>query len=326
MISRLIGIAVLSAIVACASSGDKSATENTVKASPTAPASATVLRGEELFTEGKFAQARSAFEEAIADDPEDKRAWLDMGLVSEQLGDWDAAEQAYRRAIEIDPNFVQAINNLGVLVRERGNLVEAATLLERAVEIDPGLVSAYFNLALTYEDQGRFGLAEDAYLSAIGLMPNDAISRINLGLMYVGLDKNDKAAEQLNAAIPLIGSDVALSIAVGEGLRRAQRPDQAQQVLERALAAAGDSPPLELLAELSLVYFATDRIDKSEALMRRAAAQDPRDPALQYALAAILLKQHKELEAKKHFQKTIDLAPSGPYAGRARTRLEQLAP
>ena len=54
----------------------------------------------------------------------------------------------------------------------------------------------------------------------------------------------------------LASVDVLLSLAVGEGLRRAGLPEEALPVLRNALSQAADPPPTELLAELSLAYYA----------------------------------------------------------------------
>ena len=98
-----------------------------------------MLRGERLLTEGKVGEAKRVFEQALADDPNDPRAWLDLGLVHEATGDFASAEKAYRRATGLDRNFAEAFNNLGVLLREGGKLAEATTMLERAVALDPQL-------------------------------------------------------------------------------------------------------------------------------------------------------------------------------------------
>lgn len=288
------------------------------------PATADVLRGERLLSEGKVGEAQKIFEQAIADDPDDPRAWLDLGLAREEAGDPKSAERAYRRAIEIDPSFAEAFNNLGVIQRERGALADAVVTLRRAVALDPELAAARFNLGLAHEDRGSLGDAEREYLAAIELLPADPVPRINLAMMYLEMGRSEDAATQLGAARSLVGGDVLLSLAVGEGLRRAGLPQEAVSVLRTALNQTSHPPPTELLAELALAYYATDDLDSAEAMMRRAVAQDEIDPALQYAYGSILAKRGQLDRARAHFRRALKLDPDGPYAERARARLQSL--
>jgi Flp pilus assembly protein TadD len=285
-----------------------------------------VLRGERLLAEGKVGQAKRVFEQALANDPNDPRAWLDLGLAHEVAGDFASAEKAYRRSAEVDRNFAEAFNNLGVLLREDGKLPEATTMLERAVALDPQLTAARFNLGLAYEEQGRLAEAEREYLATIDHLPSDPVPRINLAMMLLDMGRREDAAVQLRAARPLVRGDVLLSIPVGEGFRRSGLPEEAVPVLRTALSQASDPPPTELLAELALAYYAVGDLDAAEATMRRALGQNELDAALQYTYGAILAKQGQIGKARAHLRRAAKLDPEGPYADRARARLEALKP
>jgi Flp pilus assembly protein TadD len=283
-----------------------------------------VLRGERLLVNGQVTEAQKIFEQAIADDPDDARAWLDLGLTKEARGDMKSAEAAYRRATEIDDRFAEAFNNLGVLLRESGELDEATAALERAVALDPDLSAARFNLGLAYEERRRYDDAEREYLATIEQLPGDPVPRINLAMMYLEIDRAEDAAAQLRAARPAVRGDVLLSIAVGGALRRAGSPAEAISVLRSALDHAGSRPPTALLAELALSYYATGDLDSAEKTMRRAIGQDEIDPALQYAYGSILAKQGQIGKARSHLRRAVKLDPDGPYAERARKRLDSL--
>ncbi len=311
-------------VCSCAASHG-SATEPSLGESASRPAaSSDVLRGEQLLSEGRVREAQQVFEQAIAGDPNDARAWLDLGLTREAASDYAAAEDAYRKATRIDERFAEGFNNLGVLLRERGDLEGAIDALERAVALDPQFAAARFNLGLAYEDEGRFEDAERAYLATIAELPGDPVPRINLAMMYLEADRIDEALSELRAARDLVRGDVLLSIAVGEGLRRAEAPAEAVAVLEGALERSGDPPATDLLAELALAYYATGDVDAAERAMRRAVAQDEIDPALQYAYGSILAKQGALTKARSHLSRAIALDPTGPYAASARKRLDSL--
>ena len=143
-------------------------------------------------------------------------------------------------------------------------------------------------------------------------------------MMYLDAGRPEEAAAQLEAARPAVLGDVLLSIVVGEGLRRAGRPNDAVAVLESALEQASSPPPTDLLAELSLAYYAAGDLSAAEETMRRAIGQDEIDPALHYAYGSILAKQGELGKARSHLRRSISLDPDGPYAERARKRLDSL--
>jgi len=321
----LVFIALLVVLSAgCGSAQSAPARSQPVEVVSRPPASPEVLRAERLLTEGKVSEAKRIFEEALDADPNDARAWLDVGLAHEATGDFASAEKAYRRATEVDGNFAEAFNNLGVLLREGGKLAEATTMLERAVALDPQLTAARFNLGLAYEEQGKLAEAEREYLATIDRLPSDPVPRINLAMMLIDMGRREDAAVQLRAARPMVRGDVLLSMAVGEGFRRSGLPEEAVPVLRMALSQAPEPPPTELLAELALAYYATGDLDAAEATMSRAVGQNELDPALQYAYGSILAKQGQLGKARAHLRRAAKLDPDGPYADRARARLEAL--
>ena len=58
--------------------------------------------------------------------------------------------------------------------------------------------------------------------------------------------------------------------------------------------------------------------------MAQAAKQNELDPAIQYAYGSILAKRGKIGQARAHLRRAEKLDPDGPYAARARERLESL--
>ena len=77
----LVFIALLVVLSAgCGSAQSAPARSQPVEVVSRPPASPEVLRAERLLTEGKVSEAKRIFEEALDADPNDARAWLDVGL------------------------------------------------------------------------------------------------------------------------------------------------------------------------------------------------------------------------------------------------------
>ena len=66
-------------------------------------------------------RARAVYEEASRVDPSDFRAWFNVGVVSERLGDASRAEEAYGRAAALAPGEARIARSLEALRARRGS-------------------------------------------------------------------------------------------------------------------------------------------------------------------------------------------------------------
>ena len=304
-------------------SAEDPALESRVEEPPRkAPArSPLVKEAETLLAKGDAEGAKSKFEEAIAAQPDDARAYLGLGLCDEALEKFDAAEQAYRKAAEVDPSFAEARNNLGVLLRDKGELDAAIEELTRAAQIDPKLASAHTNLAMALEDAGRASEADAAYKQAVAVTPEDALLRANYGLFLLKQDKADAAATELLAGLEHAKGDRAALLAIGNGLRRAKRADAAVRALHEAIAAGDGRPTPALLAELSLAQNAAGDAIAAKASLDEALLLNPKYATGHYLLASVLAGEGDFKGAMAHYKRCIELDPKSELAARAKEKL-----
>jgi tetratricopeptide (TPR) repeat protein len=99
------------------------------------------------------AEARTAYEKAIALDPAHLDALVNLGRLFHEDGDPAAAEKHYRAALSADPTHPVAAFNLGVALDDLGRLAAAADAYRRAIELDPDNPDAHYNLAGILERQ-----------------------------------------------------------------------------------------------------------------------------------------------------------------------------
>lgn len=101
------------------------------------------------------AEARDAYERAVALDPSHADAHVNLGRLLHAGGEVAAAESHYRVALAGSPAHPTASFNLAVALEDLGRLDEAIAAYERAVEADPLHPDAHFNLARLLEKAGR---------------------------------------------------------------------------------------------------------------------------------------------------------------------------
>jgi len=109
---------------------------------------------------GNSAKARQHFEAATRLNPGRSDAWYDFGVLLFHEKDYAGAERAYRRALEINPYHAEAHNNLGLIEEQRGSFDDAVKNFRAAIEDRPDYPLARFHL-------GRILVKQEKYAEAI---------------------------------------------------------------------------------------------------------------------------------------------------------------
>ena len=158
--------------------------------------------------------ALSSFQTAIEQDPNNYSAYVQLGVMHDQMGD-SAAVQYYNSAIDIYPQSVEAWYNKGMFYQNRGELEpafecyrtlntidstwadpyynqgfihllmteqldSAVYFFDKAVTLDPTYYQAYNNLGLAYEKKGDLEKARINYTKAIEINPEYKLAKENL--------------------------------------------------------------------------------------------------------------------------------------------------
>ena len=92
-----------------------------------------------LFSLGDLEGATSWLEKALQYNPQNYRAWYELGSLrarsTQGKPDKSAAVSAYQKAVTIQPNFAPGLRELGILQAQQQNYPDAAKNLSRAVEL-----------------------------------------------------------------------------------------------------------------------------------------------------------------------------------------------
>ena len=84
-----------------------------------------------LVNQEAFADALPFLKKEVVSDPDNADAWNLIGFSSRKLGDYVTSESAYDKALAIDPNHKGALEYKGELYLTLGNLAGAEELLAR---------------------------------------------------------------------------------------------------------------------------------------------------------------------------------------------------
>jgi tetratricopeptide (TPR) repeat protein len=127
-------------------------------------------RAQVLVARQAWAEAVSAYKDAIAASPRDAVLQNQLGICHQRLGDRKSARSAYNMAIFLNKDYAEAHNNLGTLEHTSGRYKQAISAYGKAIEIRPETVF-YKNLGTAWLARGNVDKALAAWNEAIRLDP-----------------------------------------------------------------------------------------------------------------------------------------------------------
>ena len=169
----------------------------------------------ELSAKGQWEAAAAGWRKILAMEPDNAKAWNNlgaalmwMGAVDEAIGDFRQATQLkpgfhyahfdlglalvlkgkreeaiaeFRRTVEINPDFAQAFQQLGNALAASGKPDEAMASFRRALEIDPQFAEPHNGLGLALLERRNLAEATMHFRHAVALDPRFARAYYNLG-------------------------------------------------------------------------------------------------------------------------------------------------
>ena len=136
-----------------------------------------------LFSQGNAEGARTWVEKALKYNPQNYRAWYELGFLQLKTNK-AAAVAAYERSVGIQPNFALGRRELGILQVQQEDYEEAAKHLSRAVELGLSDAKLFNFLGIAYSRTNRQGKAIRTFRKALQIDPQLAEAHLNLGYAY----------------------------------------------------------------------------------------------------------------------------------------------
>lgn len=225
-----------------------------------------------------------------------------LGDLYSSMGFQDEAIETYSHAVEADPKDGDPHHKLGNLYTDLGKTDEAIAEYQRAIELDPGNALYHNDLGLIYADLGRIDEAIAEYRRAIELDPEVAYPHNNLGLIYAGLGRADEAIAEYRRATEIDQKFTASRINLGMIYSDLGRINDAIAEYQRAIELDPDNAyPHQALGDL---YVYLGRSDDAIDEYQRA-----QNPSAYSMLGYIYRDLGRNDEAIDAYQRAIELAP-----------------
>ncbi|MBV8207148.1 MAG: tetratricopeptide repeat protein, partial [Acidobacteria bacterium] len=336
-----------------AGAGAQTRRHYTIAENAAPPVKPEVTQAEEALDHKNYPAAEELLKKATASDPQDFRAWFDLGLLYNATNRRPDAIAAYRRSVEADSSFFESSFNLGVTLAQAGENAEAARYLRAATGLKP-LADADENHARAWRalgevlaQQKQSQPAAEAFGEAEKLAPRDAALHLSAGRALESAGALDEAGEEFRAAAELDPSSKEALAGIVNVNMRAHRLPEAEAALRKFLAADPQNatahlqlgrvllaeskndeaaPELETALrlqpgdvaverELAGLHASAKQYDKAAAEYRDLVQRDPRNGDLRFAYGTVLMDMHDSAAAQRELLEAARLAPGADVFG-----------
>jgi len=261
--------------------------------------------GEAYLKLNKGREAFQAFSRAVSINANNLQAQVRLGqlyLLGKKI---DEAKKKAELVLEKDPKNIEALLLLSsIQVREK-DLDSAIDTLERAISFEPKAFRPRLSLARIYLIKHDFSNAEKTYLEAIDLDPKSRIPYLELSQLYARKGELAKAENLLKKLISATPSDYQNLYFLASFCEAQRKFDLAEKYYLEAVnkAPRDDIGPLVNVAR----YYARRRkYQKAVAEMNKAVERKPENLNLLATLAQLHLDFGKTEEAEQTIDKVLE--------------------
>jgi superkiller protein 3 len=266
-----------------------------------------ITRGDEALRKERWAEAADAYRKALTIKPEYIDAWYNLAIVLGRSGDMKGAVNASRKAIAINPKDADAWINLGVALFKSDDVEGAIDAFRKTLAINPDHVKAWHVLGIALDKSGDETGAIDAYRKALTIKPDHAEAWYNLG---VALDKSRNAKGAIDAYRKALAINPDIAEAwyyLGIVLSRSSDSKGAMEAFKKAIAIKPDYAGAWVHIGLEFFKDEVRNLDEAKRCFQKALDLRPGYPNAMYNLACAHSLAGKASEAMKWLEKAIKI-------------------
>jgi tetratricopeptide (TPR) repeat protein len=132
----------------------------------------------------------------------DAGAFVQIGVIHQQLNELPAARDAYEKALTINPNFTTALNNLAYLYSEHfGQIDKAYTMAEKARQLRPSDPYTADTLGWILFKRGEYVRSLGLIQEAVSQLASDPEIQFHLGMVDYMTGDEESARKSLRQAV-----------------------------------------------------------------------------------------------------------------------------
>lgn len=261
-----------------------------------------------FFQLGKFDQSLQLLQKELlqlTDNYEKASIHNNIGIIYENLNQFDKAVIEYHQSILLNPNEPSTYSNLGVIYHRLNQMENAKKMYKKAMEIEPDFVEPRFRLAQILlsemkNDEGTRILHECVKIDPKFINAYEILTLINKDT-DLGLDYADKII-----GLEPYGATKGLYYKAYVYFSQ-KKYIEAIDIYEEIIGNEPDNPKAYVNA--SVLYDSMNQLDKALILIHRAFELDPKSKEVIQVLANLLHKKGRNEESLHLFKEILKKNP-----------------
>jgi tetratricopeptide (TPR) repeat protein len=239
------------------------------------------------------------------------------GQTPDQLyrqGKYAEAASAYRQLIDGDPNSADALAGLGRSLLRLHRAGEAVAYLSKAVQLKPADVEMKQALARSYLDTGNAAGAQSLTEFLDESDPHNAETLFLLGESMYRSGFYERAAQALKESLALQADNPAAKNFYAVSLAKSGHLAEAEAACKQLLQDRTKPSDLDVLLTYVQVLDEDGRIAEAQPYAEAAVREQPDNPIARYWQARLLFQSGRLEGAAKEAERSIALSPNLPFA------------
>lgn len=184
---------------------------------------------------GRPEEEIAMYRNALSISPNDGLIWSNLGKALRDHGMFEEAFQAFSESLKYRPDYPNTLTNKAQALLDKGELEDAEQCAGRAIQLFPDLDSAWINRGLARLYQGKFLDALADFGQALRLDEQNADAWYNSGLPLMCTGRIDEAVQRFGKAIELKPNSFAALHWMGLALLCLNEPADSLVFWDRAL-------------------------------------------------------------------------------------------
>jgi len=280
-----------------------------------------VERAEAALQLRDFSGAEALLQKAVAAQPDDYRAWFDLGYIYKNSQRPQDAVAAFRKSVALKPDFFESNFNLGLLLRdwpragesakESEKYLTAATQLTPSAHPQQSLMCAWLTLGLVQMWAGETADGLLSFAEASKLFPNDPEPHIMAG-KYTENKNPERAAIEYKKTLELDPTSRDAFLGLDRIYESQKNYAEAEIWLSKLEASDPDDPSPRLL--LGQAFAAEGKYDQAVEQLKEELQVHPQNGFAALELAKVYAKAGEDSEAEQQFRIVVGAQPENAEA------------
>ena len=264
--------------------------------------------GRKYFSQKKYPQARSCFEQAVKSNPQFEAAFFNLGMTHKVMNANDAALTAFSKAATLKPDYVRAWIEIARMQDKKRNYSEAINNYRKALSLEPSNTSALKEMAQVYSKQKDAKQAERYFKEALALGDTDPVTYYNLAAVQLELGKVTEALQNAQKALAGNDKDARFLYTYGLALEKNNRLREAEDYYARSVAADGQYGKPRI--NLGRIQLEAGRLDSAEEHLLAAYRADASNFEVNINLGKLYGLKHEYGKAIDYYTNAIKIMPN----------------